>query len=126
MTDSSARGRWSGWRDGIVAGETGSGRRGQQGVDQGETSEPGRLGTSQSYVGQRDRADHPGGEGRSDRRGIVRGDAGKPQLPWIVQSGQGSTGNPGRHDRQSAEGGCGRTGVALVGLGSADEARAVQ
>ena len=80
------KGRWSGWHDGIVAGETG---------------EPGRRGTSQSCEGQRDRADHPGGEGRSGRRGIVSGDSSKPQLPWIVQSGQGSTSNPMRHDRRS-------------------------
>ena len=123
MTDSSARGaveryarRDRSKRDG--PGQTGSARS--------RSVRDGRRGTSQSCVGQRDRADHPSCEGRLGRRRIVRGDAGKPQLPGMVQSRQGGTCCPGRCDRLGVEGECGRTGVALVGRGSADEARAVQ
>ena len=119
-TDSSARGaveryarRDRSKRDG--PGQTGSARS--------RSVRDGRRGTSQSCAGQRDRADHPSCEGRLGRRRIVRGDADKPQLPGMVQSRQGGTCCPGRCNRLGVEGECGRTGVALVGRGSADEAR---
>ena len=67
MTDSSARGRWSGWRNGIAARETSPGRLGQHGVDKGKTGKPGWRRTSQSCEGQRNQADHLGSEGQSLR-----------------------------------------------------------